>query len=253
MTMNALRKIYVFSLLTFLSTGPVLAQQGRDAAKVVLEKMKDAYARASYLSFHVNYLYANESQAGSPTDSIPGDFQMDKNRVRFTIDGTETLVTPLHSIRVRSEDRIIFLGRSSQDGPQVDPASMVDTLLRQINGSDVQLRDEGAQAVIGIQFPPGLQYKRVEIVVDKQTNYLREITYFLKTEALVGQELVKGAGHDGPYESDGRVRIVFSRYQQRAFGDAVFDEARLVSRVGGTYQPADAYKGYQLILTSSKL
>lgn len=250
--MISLRKIYLSVAIFLLPVSYSMAQQGQEAAKAILEKMQAAYARSSYLSFDVMYLYANESQAGHPMDSLPGEFQMDKKRVRFTIDGTETLVTPLHSIRVQPEERLIFLGRSAE-GTQVDPASMVDSLLSRINGSDVQITDAEGRQVIGIQLPPGLQYKRVEIVVDKQTNFLEGITYFLKTEGLVGQELIKDGSHDGPYETDGRVRIVFSHYRQQAFGDAVFDESHFINRVDGVYQPAASYKGYQLILASPNL
>lgn len=249
--MNYLRKIYLFALPALLSVSAV-AQQAPDSARSLLEKMQAAYGTASYLSFQVSYFYANEGQAGHPMDSLSGMFQMDKSRVLFSIAGTETLVTPVHTIRVQPEERIMILGRSAQ-GAQANPAAMVDTLLRQLKGTNVQVKEEGKNAILSIGFPAGMQYKRVEMVVDSQTDYLEEITYYLKTEGLVEQEMIKSAGHDAPYESEGRVRIVFSRYRQQAFGESVFDETHFISRVGQVYQPAAAYKGYQLILASSNL
>jgi hypothetical protein len=260
MTVNLFPKKYASPLLIFLLTllvsgagaGQVQAQAAEDSVRPLLEKMQQAYKQAAYLSFNVKYLYANQGHPDRPNDSLLGMFQIDRDRCRFIIDGTETLVTSRHTIRVMPGERLMYLSGATHQG-LIDPVSLMDSAFRNLKGGYLLVQHEEKADVVSIAFPAGQMYTRIEIAIDRRTGYMDRIVYSLHTEELVGKSLVRSPGHDGPYEPEGQVQVHFSNYRQKAFGDAVFNEDNFITQVGGKYQPAGQYKEYQLFLASPNL
>src|SRR5258705_10177793 len=100
------------------------AQDNTAAVKPFLEKLQQAYRNASRLGFRVKYRYANAGQPGKYIDSLAGEIQLDKNRSRFVIDGTETVVTEKYSINILNDTKVIYL--STAKGPtMMDPAGLL--------------------------------------------------------------------------------------------------------------------------------
>jgi len=67
------------------------------------------------------YRYANAGQPGKYIDSLAGEIQLDKNRSRFVIDGTETVVTEKYSINISNDTKLFTFStakRSVDDGPR---------------------------------------------------------------------------------------------------------------------------------------
>src|SRR6202012_3399389 len=89
------------------------AQQDLSKIKTLLVKMQRAYQQATYLEFRVAYYYANQKQPGLHMDSLFGKVQMDKNRCRFAIDNTETVVTDKYTIQVMKQEKQIYLSQAS--------------------------------------------------------------------------------------------------------------------------------------------
>jgi hypothetical protein len=61
-------------------------------------------------------------------------------------------------------------------------------------------------------------------------------------------------GNSGPYQTEGRIEIVFSDYRKGQFNEGLFSEDRYFTRLAqGKYEPAEKYKDYQIFLASPKL
>lgn len=260
------RLILAVLLLAGLSTWKIQAQERRVQAqdstqpaqkidpkvRALMEKVQRAYRQPSYLSFRVKYLYANEGQPATGMDSLAGEMEMDKNRCRFVIDGMETVLTDKYAIQIMNEDRAIYLS-AGRHAAVSNPVSMLDSVLAHIDGVQTDLRQQGQSEVLTFRFPAGSPYSMVRIQVDTRTGYFQKISYSLFTTGLVAQELIDRPGHPGPYQSRGQIDIVFSRYEQGRFGDALFKEENFFNKTGGRFEPAGRYKDYHIFLASSNL
>jgi len=243
-----LLKKNIWALLVALSfTGVVSAQQD---AKAFLLQAQKAYRESSYLGFQVKYLYSNAG--AKPMDSLSGEIQMDKDRCRMALDGTETVVTGRYLIQVMDQEKSMYLSRPGKAVP-MSPVQLMDTVFKQLEGIHTAVTTEGRWKVLTLQFPPGSMYTQIKMVMDPVTGYFQPITYDVHTAGLVGQDQVESPGHAGPYSKEGRIDMLFSHYEKGKLSDALFDENNFFTRVSGQFQPAGRYRDYHIFLASSNL
>jgi hypothetical protein len=236
----------------FAQDGPAFAQGGQARIKDLLVKAQQAYYKTPYLSFRVKYLYANEGQNSGHLDSLTGQVQMDKDRCRLTIDGTETVITPTYAIQVIKEDKAIYLSKAHPAGV-LDPVSMLDSVFAHMDGVKAEIGKEEGSDVVTLEFPPGQTYSRIRMIIDGQTGFFRQISYSLRTAGLVAPEQIERPGHPAPYREKGQVDIVFSHYEHGRFGDELFRESNFFNKTAGRFEAAGQYKDYQIFLASSNL
>jgi hypothetical protein len=239
-------------LLMTVTSQKTEAQQGQAKLKSLLVKMQRAYQQASYLEFQVAYFYANQKLPGQRIDSLFGNVQMDKNRCRFAIDNTETVVTDKYTIQVMKKEKTIYLSGARHSG-MMDPVGITDSILAHMEGVQAEVEKQGASEMLTLNFPPGKMYTRITMMLDGRTGFLQRVTYDLHTASLVGQEMIDKPGHPGPYQSEGQVDVLFSGYRNGSFGDAAFDEKKFFNHVENRFEPAGAYKDYHIFLASSNL
>lgn len=237
---------------------PLNAQDKQEKIHAFLEKVQQSYRNASYLGFHVNYRYANAGQLSKQLDTMSGEIEIDKDRSRFVIEGTETLITGKYGIHVSGEDKLIYLSKPGHTGV-FDPITMLDSAL--IRGAGMQATIEPGTAsgkqegfhTLTLRFPPGNAYTLIQMTVNDKTGWLERISFDMHTAGVVGQEMINRQGHPAPYEQEGRVEILFSQYRKGGFGDEMFDEKKFFTRAGDRFIPAEAYKDYHIFLASSHL
>jgi hypothetical protein len=245
-------KKYAWALLTALSiTASASGQQEKEDARAFLLRAQRAYREAAYLGFKVKYLYSNEGGV-KPMDSLAGEIQIDKDRCRMVIDGTETVVTGGYVIQVMETDKSMYLSKPGKALP-MSPAQLIDTALHQMRGFQTTVVTEGRSKVLTLHFRPGGTYTQIRMVMDPATGYLTQISYDVYTAGLVGQDQVESPGHAAPYSSKGRIDMLFSHYEKGGFSDALFDESNFFTHVSGQYQPAGRYRDYHIFLASSNL
>jgi hypothetical protein len=229
-----------------------VADVGVDSLKVFTQRVQRAYAKAGALSFKLKYLYANGGQPGNYIDSLQGEVQMNGGQSRIVVDSVETVLTDKYAIHVVKDDRLIYL-TSAVRGAGENPVGMLDSAFAHIKGLSAHLyHDKGAQILI-LDFPPGQAYTRMEISIDDRTGFFQRIAYSIKTVGFVGRDMIESPGHPAPYESKGRVVILFSDYKKNAFDDRVFNSDNFFTRTAGRYEPAGQYKDYRIYLASSNL
>jgi hypothetical protein len=246
-------------ILLLVLTGCVLvsmqatAGDSTHAVKQFMQQVQQAYRSANYLSFHVLYRYANKSQPERYIDTMSGEVAMNRNHLRFLVDGVETVTNDRYTIQVHKEEKLIYL-TTVQRTQMTDPVAAIDSALSHFDGLTTRVIHTGGVATLTLTFPPGQAYKNVTMIIDEHTGYMQKVVYDMYTEGLVEKDQMVDGGSGGPYQREGRIEIVFSQYRQGQFTDDLFSDAQFFTRLGqGKYQPTEKYKDYQIFLASPKL
>jgi hypothetical protein len=229
-----------------------IADVGADSLKAFTQRVQTAYAKAGALSFNLKYLYANGGQPGKYIDSLLGQVQMNGGQSRIVIDSIETVLTGKYAIHVVKDDKLIYLTAAVR-GTGENPVGMLDSAFAHIKGLSAHLYHNGGVQILILDFPPGQPYTRMEIGIDDRTGFFQRIAYSINTVGFVGRDMIESPGHPAPYESKGRVVILFSDYKKGAFDDRVFRADNFFTRTAGRYEPAGQYKDYRIYLASSNL
>ena len=220
---------------------------------VFVQKVQQAYQQVHYLGFTIRYYYSNADRPNLFLDSLSGEIQMDKGRSRFALQGTETILTDRYSIQINNDEKVIYLA-SAHHVAAANPLSMLDSVFAHIGGIKTTTRHEGGQDIMTLLFPPGKPYSGMEIRIDDRTGFFQQISYSVNTANAVGKEMIDGPNNPSPYQSQGRMEIMFSDYQQGRFGDGVFSEDNFINKVAaGRFEPSARYRDYHIFLASSNL
>lgn len=221
--------------------------------KRFLEKTHRAYLDAEKLSFRVQYRYANANQPGKFIDTISAEYAMDKNRMRFVIAGTETMMNAKYTIQVMSDEKLIYLSKTQRNTAMMDPLNMLDSLLVQAAQGQTSITTGKQSSTLSIRFGPGQLYKNISITIDEKTGFFQKVSYDLYTKDWVADEQINQPDRPAAYEKEGRVEIIFSNHQKGIINDSLFDEAMYFTRNGASFEPADRYNGYRVFVASPNL
>jgi hypothetical protein len=229
------------------------AGDSTNAVKQFMQQVQQAYKSACHLGFHVLYRYANKSQPDNYIDTMSGEVAMDKNHVRFSIEGVETITNDRYTIQINNNEKLIYLA-TPQPVQVTNPVSMLDSALAHFDGITTRVSRNSGIAMLNLTFPPRMPYKSVTMTINESTGYFQKVVYEMYTEGLVSKDQLMQSGKGGPYQSEGRVEVVFSQYRQGQFTDGLFSEAPYFTRLAqGKYEPTEKYKDYQIFLASPKL
>ena len=248
-----MKKIFVLLLSVFFVTTVSVAADTTNTVKQFMQQVQQAYRLANFLSFHVEYRYANKDQPSNYIDTMSGEVAMNNKHLRFLLEDVETVTNDRYTIQVHRNEKLIYLS-TPQQSQVTDPVAALDSALRHYDGISAQVTRAGRVATLNIVFPPGQAYKHVTMAIDEHTGYLQNVVYEMYTEGLVEKDQLMDGGSGGPYQSEGRIEIVFSQYRQGQFTESLFSDTSYFTRLGeGKYQPTEKYKDYQVFLASPKL
>lgn len=248
-----MKNIFVLLLSGCLVTTASIAADSTNAVKQFMQQVQQAYRSANFLSFHVLYRYANKSQPENYIDTMSGEVAMNRNHLRFLIEDVETVTNDNYTIQVHKEEKLIYL-TTPQQSQLADPVAALDSALKHFDGLRTRVTRTGGVATLSMTFPPRQTYKNVTMTIDEHTGYLQKVVYDMYTEGLVEKDQMVDGGSGGPYQSEGRIEIVFSEYRQGQFTEDLFNDGQYFTRLGqGKYEPTEKYKDYQVFLASPKL
>jgi hypothetical protein len=249
-----MKKIFLLVL-----TGCVLvsmqatAGDSTQAVKHFMQQVQQAYRSATFLSFHVLYRYANKNQPENDIDTMSGEVAMNNNHLRFLLEDVETVTNDQYTIQVHKNEKLIYV-TTPQRSQLTDPVAALDSAFKHFNGVSTRITYTGGLTTLNIGFPPHQAYKNVAMTIDERTGYLQKVVYEMYTDGLVEKDQLMDGGSGGPYQSEGRIEIVFSQYRQGQFTEGLFNNEQYFTRLGqGKYQPTEKYKDYQIFLASPKL
>jgi hypothetical protein len=230
-----------------------IAGDSTNTVKQFMQKAQQAYKSASYLSFHVIYRYANKDNPKQYIDTMSGEVALDKNHMRFMIDGVETVTNDSYTIQVHNEEKLIYLS-APQSTQIAGPVAMLDSALAHLEGLRAGVVHNKGLATLTLSYPPGQTYKNIIMVIDEKTGFFDKVVYEMYTNELVEKDQLIGQGGNGQYQNEGNIEILFSNYRQGRFTDELFNETRYFNRLAkGKYEPSEKYKDYQIFLASPKL
>ncbi len=248
-----MKNIFVLLLLVGFVTNKSVAADSTQAVKQFMQQVQQAYRLANFLSFHVEYRYANKDQPSNYIDTMSGEVAMNNNHLRFLLEDVETVTNDQYTIQVHKNEKLIYV-TTPQRSQLTDPVAALDSALSHLDGLVARVTRTGKVATLNIAFPPGQAYKKVTMVIDEHTGYLQNVVYEMYTNGLVEKDQLMDGGSGGPYQSEGRIEIVFSQYRQGQFTEDLFNNEQYFTRLGqGKYQPTEKYKDYQVFLASPKL
>ena len=229
------------------------AADSTNAVKQFMQQVQQAYRSANFLSFRVLYRYANKNQPESYIDTMSGEVAMNRNHLRFLLEDVETITNDQYTIQVHKNEKLIYLS-TPQQAQMADPVAAIDSALKHFNGIRAGVTRTDGVATLNMTFPPGQAYKKVTMTIDEHTGYLQKVVYDMYTAGLVEKDQLMDGASGGPYQSEGRIEIVFSQYRQGQFTDGLFSDGQYFTRLGqGKYEPTEKYKDYQIFLASPTL
>ena len=254
---NRIQLLLTAFFLSFAgSSGAQSLCGGQDTAagfSAFVQKTQQAYQQTHYLDFKIRYYYANADRPDLFLDSLSGEIQMDKGRSRFALQGTETILTDKYAIQVNNDDKAIYLS-ASHHVAAANPLGMLDSVFAHIGGVKAAVSHGNQQDVLTLVLPAGQPYSRLEIRMDNHTGYFQRIIYWVNTANVVGKEMIDRPENPTPYQSQGRMEIVFTDYQQGRFDDRVFREENFFNKIAaGRFEPSGRYREYHIFSASSNL
>jgi hypothetical protein len=248
-----MKNIFILLLLVGIVTNAAVASDSTYVVKQFMQQVQQAYRSANFLSFHVLYRYANKNEPESYLDTMSGEVAMNSSHLRFLLEDVETVTNDQYTIQVHKSEKLIYV-TTPQRSQLIDPVAALDSAISHFDGLAARVTRNAGVATLNMTFPPGQAYKQVAMTIDEHTGYLQKVVYEMYTQGLVEKDQLMEGGSGGPYQSEGRIEIVFSQYRLGQFTENLFNDGQYFTRLGqGKYEPTEKYKDYQVFLASTKL
>lgn len=207
-----------------------------------------AYLKSSYLSFDVKYRYAYETAPTVYLDSSMGTYKMNGYNYWTRIDSLEFMQNDSFLVSVFNQENMISLSLPTYSFNSQLPLGNWDSLFFQNSRFSYSLGVDGSSKKITVDYSADLPYKKFEMWYDSSSYRIQHIRY------LVSEFAADPAFYERDDAGDyGVVDIIFSNYQTGLFTNALFNSAAYIRKVSGTYEPATAYSGYEIFLSSAGL
>lgn len=245
--------IYSVSLLLLsLVAIPALAQTESELlSKVAMQRFKITFLTNDYLSFDVQYRYANEASPQQYLDSLSGQFKIHGSKYWSVLDGQETVFDSLLMLAVFPEDRMLFLSRPATGAVQGNPLDLLDSFLIRYTATSYEYRTTPAEEVVTVHLPAGSRCKKITWYIDRTTGYLNRTESLMRSDQLYDpsvQALVTDAA--SVYVV---VETLYRNYRKGGFDDTVFDLGRYFRKEGNNYIALAPYEGYTVFKGSTGL
>lgn len=247
------RRIVFFGLLFFTMKG--YGQQNDSAQYKEILQFFDAvaqvYKQASKLGFTAKYIYTDELQPKKVIDSLKGEYIINGQNYWFRIAQTETMKNDSLVIMLFDEDKMIYVRKAVQQAG-FDPVDQMKNFLSAKQKVTSKIVRGKKYNELQIGFPAGMDYKSVNLTVEKSTGYLVKSVYFIRTTLLTDITDDKDADNANSFSDYARVEINYSDYHVDT-SNSLFDENRFIRRSGKTITASEQYKNYKIFLGSSNL
>ncbi len=232
--MKFFQKMALTAILCCNFSGSLWAQA--QSLQSTLQKIQDAYTRASYLRFVAKYTYATEQHPEIVLDSAVGTYQLTGKNYWSCIDSTETVVSEDLLIVAYHKQKQLYIDKPrSADVPSALGA--LDSLFK--HTSRYELKSEGDNKVI-LEFKEDALYQRATLEYDPKTFLIQKISYLLSP-----------VSEENPDNS--LVQIAFSKYDLTAFEKTSIRPENYLEKKKNGYEGIGRYKEYEVFIGSPKL
>jgi hypothetical protein len=212
-----------------------------------MNKLQSLYLGVNGLSFGVKYLYASESNPRQYLDSLKGEMDIAGNRFRIVLDNTETVMNEKYLIHVFKEDKLLYLSAPANSVGNENPVSLLSSAFAAIKNLTYTIESANGLKTITVNFPSGLQYKKMAFVIDSRTGLLSKVKYVVKTGQLMDANTYTGG------DEYSIVECLFLNYKAGITNLSLFDEKDYFFIKDNQYKPTEKYKDYSIFLGSPNL
>jgi len=242
-------------LLGIIFTGSLLkapAQQPpeKQRAAALLESVAKNYRQKNGLYFSVHYRYAPETSPTTWLDSLKGDFVINGDLYRYSLDSTEFIGGRDISVILFKQDQLMYLTKGNSTLQQVNPMALIDSLLLKNDKVDCRVQETKDRQTVTFSFPPGQTTKRIEYVIDKTTGYITKMISVVSARELYDPSVQQKVQDDNTYAI---VETRFTDYRQVGTPEKGWDPGRLFKKEGKEYIPLPPYDTYKIVLGSPDL
>jgi hypothetical protein len=227
------------------------AQTNKDSAMNIVKELCNKYNTSKYLSFKVDYSYRNEDNPEVLQDSLAGQVKINENNYHIVLGNTETIRNNNYNVMLFKEDTLMYISKPASSN--LNPLSVMDSLLNQISNMDVSLTKTRWQNIITINYPEGGDYKKAQLFIDIKSGYLVRIKYIVRIALLINPSDRAAVSNNSIQNNWALIESAYSQYQQSAFNDSEFDDKRYFIKDGKEYKPTEAYKQYKIFTASPGL
>ncbi|NNV55041.1 hypothetical protein [Limnovirga soli] len=245
-------QILVLFCFLMMQNKTIYAQTGSEPVLQVFARLQQVYQNIPALSFDVKYTYSNETKPAEILDSLSGKFEINQGNYHYLLDSTETIHNERYTIVLFREDKLLYLTKSSEE-QKVNPVSTINDLLKNKEGLTFDVSDKDKLTMLKIGYPPGKEYKSVELIIDTATGYLAKAVYIVQTKLLVDAQGATDQTSLNQYDEYARVEVSFLNYNSNTVDTSIFDEKKIFFKEGKDFKTTAAYKEYKIFLGSLNL
>lgn len=239
--------ILIFTFLILNRTAFTQTDQ-RESVVKRLNEISAAYKSANHLSFDVRYRYSSEKKPAVYLDSLTGSFKLNGNNYWYALDNSEFLGNDSTNLAIFNEDKIIYVNGSAVS-QSANPLAMIDSVLLNNQYSSSSLADTAGMQKITIDFVPGMQFKKVQYLIDGKSGFITRMTAVIESDQMYDPAIQPMFNKK---ESYGILVVDFGNYKTGSFNDQTFSTDKYYNRVGQNYLASAAYANYQIVSGSNK-
>lgn len=232
-----------------------IAQAVKDTTKIhnLLSRFSQIYSpKDSTISCNVSYVYTNETNESELLDSVSGFLEFSNGRSHSILGNTESVSNDSLSVTLFQEEKIMYLAKVKSDAMLQNPITSVHNLLQAIPNLQIAFSTSSRNDTISIGFPPGMEYKSIQIVSDRSTSFLEKVIYVVKTEQLA--DPTDEQYYDlSKYDAFAKVTASFSKYRTERVKNEVFDNSHFFSKEGSEIKAAPPYSDYKVYIGTAGL
>lgn len=227
-------------------------EQQTDKALEIFAQLQQTYQQVDGISFNVKYTYTNESKPETVLDSLSGKFEINKSNYHYLLDSTETIHNDKYTIILFREDKIMYLTNPSL-AASANPVQTIGEFFKNNKDINCQIVTNTRTKTLSVHYPPGMQYKQINLTIDTVTGYLMKAEYIVQTKLLLETDLQNDKGSASAYDAYARVEADFFDYKQIPIDNSEFDERKFFDREGKNFKTTEEYKTYKIFIGSSNL
>ena len=215
-----------------------------------LKLMQAAYKKYEFLSYNVQYLYAEEKTPHQFIDTVLGNYKLHQGKYWGKLDNVECVQTDSFFISVYDEDKVIMLNSSAPVWMQTN--MNWDSVWQQSN-RDMKCsieRDSGLMKITMENLKENSSYKRVVFWYNPADYLVQKMQYLVRQPIEQSDEVNTQQEHENDFVI---IEVRFSNYTQTAFDRNIFLAEKYIERSGKEFKPAKKYNEYTLMVGSPDL
>lgn len=193
-----------------------------------------AYRQAQYLSFNINYRYADSTSPGVILEQLDGQYKMHDGRYWAMLDSTELVQGNNYSLAVSHDEKVIAVHKPQYTDSKIMQLPVTDSILSDFTDSMNVTQLTDSTRLLNIYFKSIVPYTGYKMwynansfMIDSMQFYQREINDSISHTSLI--------------------KVKMTAYSQAVIAEDYFMESKFIYR-DGTFYVKPEYSDYELVV-----